>query len=148
MLICNIVVPFKVVPYTSGKIWSARLIFLFFDYMIFVCRFQASRWSKSQREKLLCGYWIYTSESVDWNLLKFWYLLQWIYSNTKQMYLLVIYTELHPIQRASCSFNSPPRNKRSPFPMDCNLLPMRKVGPMSIIWHSLGIPPSLLIGIC
>jgi hypothetical protein len=22
--------PFKVVPYTSGKIWSARLIFLFF----------------------------------------------------------------------------------------------------------------------
>jgi hypothetical protein len=56
----------------------------------------------------------------------------------KQMYLLVIYTELHPIQRASCSFNSPPRNKRTPFPMDCNLLPMRKVGPMSIIWHSLG----------
>jgi hypothetical protein len=26
-----------------------------FDHMMFVCRFQASRWSKSQREKLLCG---------------------------------------------------------------------------------------------
>jgi hypothetical protein len=25
-----------------------------FDQMMFVCRFQASRWSKSQREKLLC----------------------------------------------------------------------------------------------
>ena len=24
---------FKVVPYTSGKIWSARLIFLFFEYI-------------------------------------------------------------------------------------------------------------------
>ena len=46
-----------------------------FDHMMFVCRFQASRWSKPQREKLLCGYWIYSSESVDWNLLKFWYLL-------------------------------------------------------------------------
>jgi hypothetical protein len=40
-----------VVPYTSSKIWSARLIF----FMMFVCRFQASRWSKPQREKLLCG---------------------------------------------------------------------------------------------
>ena len=26
-----------------------------FDHMIFVCRFEASRWSKPQREKLLCG---------------------------------------------------------------------------------------------
>jgi hypothetical protein len=26
-----------------------------FDYMMSVCRFQASRWSKPQREKLLCG---------------------------------------------------------------------------------------------
>ena len=26
-----------------------------FDHMMFVCRFQASRWSKQQREKLLCG---------------------------------------------------------------------------------------------
>jgi hypothetical protein len=26
-----------------------------FDHIMFVCRFQASRWSKSQREKLLCG---------------------------------------------------------------------------------------------
>jgi hypothetical protein len=26
-----------------------------FDHMMFVCRFQASRSSKSQREKLLCG---------------------------------------------------------------------------------------------
>ena len=26
-----------------------------FDHMMFVCRFQASRWSKPQREKLLCG---------------------------------------------------------------------------------------------
>ena len=26
-----------------------------FDHMMFVCRFQASRWSKLQREKLLCG---------------------------------------------------------------------------------------------
>jgi hypothetical protein len=26
-----------------------------FDHMIFVCRFQASRWSKPQREKLLCS---------------------------------------------------------------------------------------------
>jgi hypothetical protein len=53
-----------------------------FDHMMFVCRFQASRWSKPQREKLLCGQWIHSSESVGWNLLKFWYLLQWIYSNT------------------------------------------------------------------
>jgi len=52
-----------------------------FDHMMFVCKFQASRWSKPQREKLLCGWWIYSSESVGWNLLKFWYLLQWIYSN-------------------------------------------------------------------
>jgi hypothetical protein len=59
-----------VVPYTSGKIWSACLIFLFFfgyhtlqrgnslksverfDHMMFVCRFQASLWSKPQREKV------------------------------------------------------------------------------------------------
>jgi hypothetical protein len=53
-----------------------------FDHMMFVCRYQASRWSKPLREKLLCGKWIYSSESVGWNLLKFWYLLQWIYSNT------------------------------------------------------------------
>jgi hypothetical protein len=26
-----------------------------FDHMMFVCRFQASQWSKPQREKLLCG---------------------------------------------------------------------------------------------
>ena len=26
-----------------------------FDHMIFVCRFQASRWSKPRKEKLLCG---------------------------------------------------------------------------------------------
>jgi hypothetical protein len=58
----------KVVPYTSGKFWSARLIFYLtlqgdnslksverFDHMMFVCRIQASRWSKPQREKLLCG---------------------------------------------------------------------------------------------
>ena len=42
-----------------------------FDHMMFVCRFQASRWSKPQREKLLFGWWIYSSESVCWNLLKF-----------------------------------------------------------------------------
>jgi hypothetical protein len=30
-----------------------------FDHMMFVCRFQAFRWSKPQREKLLCGLWIY-----------------------------------------------------------------------------------------
>ena len=53
-----------------------------FAHMIFACRFQASRWSKPQREKLLYGLWIYSSESVCWHLLKFWYLLQWIYSNT------------------------------------------------------------------
>jgi hypothetical protein len=53
-----------------------------FDHMMFVCKCQASRWSKPQREKLLCGQWINSSESVGWNLLKFWYLLQWIYSST------------------------------------------------------------------
>ena len=42
-----------------------------FDHMMFVCRFQAYQWSKPQREKLLCGYWIYSSESVGGNLLKF-----------------------------------------------------------------------------
>jgi hypothetical protein len=26
-----------------------------FDHMMFVCRFQASQWSKPEREKLLCG---------------------------------------------------------------------------------------------
>jgi hypothetical protein len=26
-----------------------------FDHMMFVCRFQTSRWSKPQREKLICG---------------------------------------------------------------------------------------------
>ena len=26
-----------------------------FDHLMFVCRFEASRWSKPQREKLLCG---------------------------------------------------------------------------------------------
>jgi len=26
-----------------------------FDHMMFICRFQASQWSKPQREKLLCG---------------------------------------------------------------------------------------------
>jgi hypothetical protein len=26
-----------------------------FDHMMFVCRFQASQWSKPQRKKLLCG---------------------------------------------------------------------------------------------
>jgi hypothetical protein len=54
-----------------------------FDHMMFVCRFQAFRWSKPQREKLLCGLWMFIALSLLVGIcLKFWYLLQWIYSNT------------------------------------------------------------------
>ena len=56
-----------------------------FDHMMFVCRFQASRWSKPHREKLLCGLWMYSSESVGWNLLIFWYLFCCNKSLRKQM---------------------------------------------------------------
>jgi hypothetical protein len=56
-----------------------------FDHMMFVCSFQASQWSKPQKEKLLHLY--VASEFIALSLLvgiclNFWYLLQWIYSNT------------------------------------------------------------------
>ena len=44
-----------------------------FNHMMFACRFQASRWSKPQREKLLyVASEFIALESVGWNLLKFW----------------------------------------------------------------------------